>query len=170
MSTKREDFVTVPSFPDLPLKQLFDKNILKKYIKIMLHFPLESMILIKKRRFPKQLKPYGGMQWWALPLETLKFIERYITENPGYLKYHLHTIFPDEIFFQTIVHNYFEEVSFPPTFASWPGEDSVSSPETITTRHFNMLKKRKELFARKFDYTIDTNVLDLIDAFLLHKI
>jgi hypothetical protein len=170
MSTRREDFVTAPSISDLTFKHLIQKSTIKKYGKIILNFPLKSIVLIKKRRFPKNLKPFGGMQWWALPLETLKFINRYVIENPGYLKYHMHTLFPDEIFFQTLVHNYFEKVCFPTTFASWPGEDSVSSPETITIHHFNMLKKRKELFARKFDYTIDTKVLDLIDTILLQKV
>jgi hypothetical protein len=168
MSTKKEDFVTAPSIFDEPFKHLFEKNTIKRYIKIFLNYPLKSIVLIKKREFPKNLRPYGGMQWWALPLESLKFINRYVADNPSYLKYHKYTLFSDEIFFQTIIHNYFNEVGAPTTFASWPGEDSISSPETITARHFNMLQKRKELFARKFDYAIDTRVLDLIDSILLH--
>jgi hypothetical protein len=169
LSSKREDFITAPSFLDLSFKDLLNKRLIKKYCKVLLRSPLKSIVLFKKRRFPKNLKPYGGMQWWALPLETLKFISRFVAENPGYLKYHLFTLFADEVFFQTIVHNYFTKISSPTTFSPWPGDDSSSSPQTLSTQHFNLLKKRKELFARKFDCSVDTHVLDLIDSVILQE-
>lgn len=169
MSSKREDFIAAPSFLDLSFKDLLNKNLIKKYCKIFFQYPLKSVVLFKKRRFPKRLKPYGGMQWWALPLETLKFISRFVAENPDYRNYHLFTLFADEVFFQTIVHNYFTKISSPPTFSPWPGDDSHSSPQTLTTKHFDLLKKRKELFARKFDCRVDTCVLDLIDTMILRE-
>lgn len=169
MSMKREDFITVPSFFELTFRSLFQRNMIRKYFKVILHNPLKLAALFKKRRFPKNLKPYGGMQWWALPLETLKFINSFLEANPEYEKYYTFTMFPDEIFFQTIVYNYFDEVSLPLTFALWPGEEAASSPVTFTTRHLAVLEKRKELFARKFDCQMDANVLDLIDAALLKK-
>ncbi len=101
LSSKKEDFITAPSFFDLEFKSL-NRSIIKKYLKIFFHFPLKSLTLLKKRRFPENLIPYGGMQWWALPLETIKFINQFVTENPGYVKYHSFTLFSDEIFFQTI--------------------------------------------------------------------
>lgn len=109
------------------------------------------------------------MQWWALPLETLKFISRFVAENPGYLKYHSFTLFADEVFFQTIVHNYFTKISGPQTFSPWPGDGSNSSPQTLTIQQFDLLKKREELFARKFDCRVDTQVLDHIDRMILHE-
>jgi hypothetical protein len=167
MSTKKEDFVTVPSFLDLSFKAFFQLGTIKRYFKIILTSPLKSLVLFKKRRFPIELKPYGGTQWWALPLETLKFIDGFIAENPGYLKYHLFTLFSDEIFFQTLVHNYFDKVKPPITFASWPNDDSAPSPETLTADDLIILKEKKELFARKFDYKVDTKIMDLIDSELL---
>jgi len=159
----------VPSILDLSFKDLLNKSLIKKYCKVLFRYPLKSIVLFKKRRFPKRLNPYGGMQWWALPLETLKFISWFVAENPGYLKYHLFTLFADEVFFQTIVHNYFIKISSPPTFSPWPGDNSNSSPQTLTAKHFDLLNKRKELFARKFDYNIDTKILDLMDSVLLHE-
>lgn len=169
LSSKRGDILTVPSFLSLSFKDSRNKRLIKKYLKIVFRCPIKLIVLFKKRKFPKKLKPYGGMQWWALPLETLKFIFNFVVENPNYLKYHLYTLYPDEIFFQTIVHNYFTKISGPPTFSPWPGDDTSSSPQTLTTKHFDLLKKRKELFARKFDYNIDTKILDLIDSVLLHE-
>ena len=167
MSTKKDDFVTVPPFSDLTWKAFFEPHTLRKYGKVILRQPLQSLALFKKRRFRKYLKAYGGMMWWALPLETLKFIRRFVLENPGYLKYHLHTLIPDEIFFQTIVHNYFGNVYPPVTYVSWPTGCSASSPEILTTDHLHILKEKSELFARKFDGNVDSRVLDLIDTELL---
>ncbi|HEY9362752.1 MAG TPA: beta-1,6-N-acetylglucosaminyltransferase [Chitinophagaceae bacterium] len=168
LSSKKEDFITAPSFFDQSFKSL-NRSVIKKYLKIFFHFPLKSMVLLKKRRFPEKLKPFGGMQWWALPLETIKFINQFVAENPGYLKYHSFTLFSDEIFFQSIVHNYFDKIKHPTMFSSWPGDDANSSPQTITKDDLGILKERNELFARKFDYEIDSTVLDLIDNMLLHK-
>ena len=169
LSSKREDFLTIPSLWDLSVTDLYNLKLIKGYLKIFLRNPLKVMVVVKKRRFPLALRPYGGAQWWTLPLETLKFISRFVAQNPGYLKYHAYTLFPDEIFFQTIVHNYFSRVSPPTTFCSWPDEEAGSSPQTLTAAHFSLLKERKELFARKFDCGVDSKILDLIDRQLLQE-
>jgi hypothetical protein len=166
MSPKKGDLILMPPFSNLPRQNLLKKSTFLKYGKIILTYPLKSLLLFKKRRFPKGLKPYGGMQWWALPLETLKFIDVFIAENPGYLKYHLFTPYPDEIFFQTLVHNYYDNVRSPTTFACWP-DPPISSPKILTSENLETLKERKELFARKFDCNVDTKILDLIDRELL---
>lgn len=166
MSSERGDCITVPPLFDIPLKQLLKKNTIKNYVRVFFRHPLKITLLLKKRRFPKKMKPYGGLQWWALPYETLKFINNFVTEHPEYLKYHLYTLMPDEIFFQTIVHNFFKKVKHPITFAYWASPYNAN-PETLTTEHFTLLKERKELFARKFDYNIDKKVLDIIDDALL---
>ena len=74
---------TVPSLLGTSFKDLVNKRLIKEYCRFLFHCPLKTMVLFKKRRFPQPLKPYGGMQWWALPLETLKFISSFIAENPG---------------------------------------------------------------------------------------
>jgi hypothetical protein len=168
MSTKRKDIIILPPLPELELKNLFKKNIVKKYFKVILTNPLSFPMLLKKRKFPSGLKPYGGMAYWALPLDTLKFIIKFSIENAPYLKYHKYTLFSDEIFFQTIVHNYFEKVKLPTTFAHW-ADPTDPSPQILTTDHLPTLKEREEFFARKFDYDIDKKILDLIDSELLQQ-
>jgi hypothetical protein len=163
LSRKKEDFITAPSFWDLPMSKLFTISTLKKYLKIFLHRPLQTAVLFRKRRFPKKLKPFGGMQWWALPIETVKFIIKYVDDNPAYSRYHAFTLFSDEIFFHTLVHNFCPKVKSPIMFSSWSEDEASPSPATITTAHFEELKHRRELFARKFDYDKDLKVLDLID-------
>lgn len=163
LSARKEDFITAPSFFDHSLKSFFKRGTLKKYLKIVLNFPVRSMVLFKKRKFPNRLKPFGGMQWWALPNDTVKFILNYLDEHPEYINYHTYTLFSDEIFFQTLVHNFFKKIKSPTTFSTWSVDEANSSPLTLTTNHMDMIKERPELFARKFDYDIDQKVLDLID-------
>jgi hypothetical protein len=163
LSTKKEDFISAPSFFDLPVKSIFKIGTIRKYLKIFIHYPFKAFVLFRKRRFPHHLKPFGGMQWWALPVETVKFIIKYVDENPAYSKYHAFTLFSDEIFFQTLVHNYFNKVKSPTMFSSWSEDEASSSPTTLTTDHIEALKERGELFARKFDYGKDQKVLDMLD-------
>lgn len=165
LSSEKGDFITTPSFFDLSVQKILSVGTIKKYLKIFLNAPLKTKVLFSKRRFPKELKPYGGMQWWALPIETIKFIIKYVDENPAYSKYHAFTLFSDEIFFQTLVHNYCTKVKNSIMFSSWSGIDVSSSPTTITTDHFEELKQRKEIFARKFDFEKDQKVLDMIDQY-----
>jgi hypothetical protein len=168
MSPKRKDIILMPPFSELPFKELFKKSTFKKYAKVILVYPFESRVFLKKRRFPEGLKPYGGLAYWALPLETLKFILKFTAENSAFIKYHAYTLYPDEVFIQTIVHNYFEKVKPPITFAHW-ADPTDPSPATLTIEYWETLKESKDFFARKFDYNVDAKILDLIDNELLQE-
>ena len=167
LSSKKGDFITVPSFLDLEAKALFNGRNVRKYLKLLLYFPLQFLILFKRRRLPLPLHPVGGMQWWALPNETIRYIVRYLEEHPAYVKYHSRTLYSDEIFFQTLVYNLFSKIKQPVMFVNWVSEEARSSPETLTAADLSILKDRPELFARKFDIATDEHILDLIDHHLV---
>ncbi len=168
-SSSRADILEVEPLADLSLKSLLKKTTLIKYAKVLIYYPLKARLLLQRRRHPQNLKPYGGIAYWALPLQTLEFITQFVAQNPAYLDFHSFTLYPDEMFFQTIVHNYFTNVRESVTFAYW-ANSNVISPQTFTADQFAFVKERKELFARKFDYTIDTKILDLIDEELIHSV
>ena len=65
------------------------------------------LLALKKRKFPTYLTAYGGSQWWALPMDLLKFILEFLETNPDYIKYHRFTHVPDEIFFHSIISSNF---------------------------------------------------------------
>ena len=167
-SNQRKHFLQLPSIFDrqfYKMKTLGKLNFLRKNGRYK-----EMMLILKKRKFPEFLKPYGGSQWWALTLETLRAILNYIDENPSYLNYHEYSLLPDEIFFQSIVmklqdlesNKYKFEKSF--TYVNWDRPET-SLPVTFESYDFRELKKASEkyLFARKFDINIDENILDKID-------
>lgn len=167
-SFKRGHFIQMPSIWE---KEFYQKdtpgriNFLRKKGKFK-----EILKLFKKRRFPKDIKPYGGSQWFILPISTIESILLYLQQNPKYLSYHQFTLLPDEILIQSIVRKLEEEGKIRPslTYVNWTRPHG-DLPVTFKTEDFEELKSKSKnfLFARKFDTSQDHNILDLIDEHLL---
>lgn len=138
---------------------------IKKLLSFLLFFRIN-----RPRSGPTRVAPFGGSQWWALPLETVKEIRSFVEENPGYLQFHRYTFAPDEIFFHSIVLSELTKGSYDHMqgdnllFEDW-GTHDHSRPAVITRRHFPQILKSDKLFARKFDEKVDSEVLDLVDDF-----
>lgn len=125
--------------------------------------------ILKKRKFPKYLRPYGGSQWWALPIETIIYVDDFIQKNNNYLKYHHYTHCPDEIFFHSIISSNFnkKDIKESVTYANWTRENT-NLPVTFKLNDFEELCNVEDrLFARKFDKNVDVEILDKIDKYLL---
>lgn len=125
-----------------------------------------------KRKYPDGMKPYHGSQWWSLTLDCVKYILKTVYESSEILRYYRHTKFPDEHFFQTIIMNSpFSEnvINNDLRYVDWAGVDFVNSPhpKILTVNDFPVFTATDDLFARKFDETIDKAVLDMIDVHLL---
>lgn len=130
--------------------------------------------LFKKRKFPAYLKPFGGDQWWALPVSTVKAVLAFLDEHPDYLKYHQDSLLPDEIFFQSIIMSLAQtninawQLAPSPTYVNWERKNGPL-PVTFIAADYPELEKQPDtiLFARKFDTTIDAIILDLLDQKLI---
>jgi hypothetical protein len=125
--------------------------------------------IFKKRKFPEYLNPYGGSQWWALPIETIKIIDDFIIKNKNYLNFHRYTHCPDEIFFHSIIYSNLkkEHITDSITYVDWTREN-CKLPVTFKLDDFHELSKVKnKLFARKFDESVDSEILNIIDKALL---
>ncbi len=173
-SNQRKHFLQLPSIFDRQFyktKTLGHLNFLRKKGRYK-----EMMLIFKKRRFPEFLEPYGGSQWWALTLETLRAILNYIDEHPRYLKYHKYSLLPDEIFFQSIIMRLSDlkskkfqfEKSF--TYVNWERAFGPL-PVTFESQDYKELRKASEgyLFARKFDLKKNEEIMDQIDHELLKE-
>ena len=123
-----------------------------------------------RRKLPRGLRPYGGWMWWILDRAAVRCILQYVERNPDYLRYHRHTFAPDEVFFQTILLNCGDEKLLSSIcnddmrYVVWHG--SESHPEILTKDRMPALLSSNDLFARKFDVDVDSEVLDLIDRAL----
>ncbi|MDQ2909464.1 MAG: beta-1,6-N-acetylglucosaminyltransferase [Actinomycetota bacterium] len=116
------------------------------------------------RRFPPGLEPYGGMALWALTGDALAAVMRFVAERPDVLRFFRRTKMPDELFFQTIV------LSTPLAttvenellhYVDWSA--GSAHPATLRAADLPMLRASGKLFARKFDASVDSEILDLLD-------
>ncbi len=130
---------------------------------------LINLLLPSKRKFPPGMKPYGGSSYWNLTEESICYIWDYVRNNPDFLDYFHSTYVSDEFFFQTlllnsllrtkIVNNHLRHID-------WSGRDGVY-PTIFKQSDFDTLRVSPHLFARKFDPTVDSRILDMIDQHLL---
>jgi hypothetical protein len=84
------------------------------------------------------------------------------------VRFFKHVDKPDEMFFHTVLLNSPLEhgvVRDDVTYTDW--SRGRSRPEILTTADFDRLRAADELFARKFDPRVDSEILDRIDAHLL---
>lgn len=135
-------------------------------IGLLRRHPINFIRLFSKRKFPAELKPFGGSQWWALPYETILFLDQYSKTNPYFLEYNNFTLVPDEIFFQTLVANHFPAIAPPVTYANFM-RSSGDRPATFTVADIQELTNNPCLFARKFDSDLDEQILNKLDEFAL---
>ncbi len=120
-----------------------------------------------RRRFPQQMVPWGGSAYWWLSREAIEYVRRWIAEHPGSFRFFQHVDVPDEILFHTILLNS-------------PLRDSIVNdelrhidwtrqpkPAIFRADDLETLRRSPKLMARKFDTTVDAEILDLIDGELL---
>lgn len=172
LSTERLDFVQLSSYFE---KNFYKKQTLHKVLKLVKkkHFTV-LLKLFKKRKLHHQLTPYGGAQWWALPIETVQAILNFIASNHQYINYHKDTLLPDEIFFHSILMHLKENndtlvIKPSITYVNWTRKNT-SLPVTFNKEDIEELKEASQnyLFARKFDMDKNDTLFDRIDKELLN--
>jgi hypothetical protein len=122
-----------------------------------------------RRRFPSDLVPYGGSQWWCLSRPCVEHVHRFSAERSDVVRYFEHTFIPDESYFQTVV------AASP--FASKVVQDDLKLaiwnrpappyPAVLRSSDRDRLLASPKLFARKFDTSIDEEILDFVDRAML---
>jgi hypothetical protein len=126
------------------------------YRRVHLSLPL-------RRRIPGGLHPYGGSAYWCLEKTLVHFVHGYLRQNPDYVRFFEHVFVPDELFFQTIIMN--SELrdtveNDDLRYLDWSREPA---PAVLTRGDLPALLESGQLFARKFDETVDSDVLDALD-------
>lgn len=132
---------------------MFDYDKFRKRIRI----PRMSKTL------PYGLEPYGGSHYFFLPKRVVEYVLDYSSTHPQVIKFFRHTKTPCEMFFQTIIMNsplQSEVVDDHHSYWRWEkgGYSSV-----MRKQDFRELVESGKWFAKKFDMTIDRDILDLLD-------
>lgn len=115
------------------------------------------------RTMPFDLAPYGGWSYWTLHRDHVDYIRSYLAGNPKYVRFFSHTDISDETFFHTILCNsplFDRIVNDDLRLIDW--SDPEESPVIFRSRDFDRLKCSTDLFARKFDPTVDSEIIERI--------
>ena len=117
-----------------------------------------------KKGLPSGLDPYGGHGGLCLMKKHVSYILGFIKENPDVRNFFIRAFAPDEMFFATILMNSPLKSSVV-NESKWYRDFSAGKahPKNLTREDFETLKKSGRLFARKFNLSVDNDILDLID-------
>jgi Core-2/I-Branching enzyme len=118
-----------------------------------------------RRRFPRGFRPFGGSSYWCLAWDCVEYVHRFVQANPRFVAFFRRVDVPDELFFQTVLLNSplgERIVNDDLRYIDWRDITS-GSPAVLTSSDFPAIQASPKLFARKFDATVDSKILDLID-------
>ena len=149
-----------------------------------IHF-FDHYYMIRKRKTTKDLLDgidlYGGSEWWVLPNKTISFISREYHSNLPHVKAILdESLTPDETFFQietmrseqknlVVINPIDQREQNCKTWAYFSDENTpfMGHPYIITEDEYDKIANTECWFARKFDETESSIVLDMIDKRIL---
>jgi Core-2/I-Branching enzyme len=121
------------------------------------------------RKFPFGWEPYGGSQWWGLSRECILYLDNFLRQNRGFVRYFRHVLIPDESMFQTILSNSTfagRIVNNDLRYIDWE-RPNPKYPRTLEPVDFDFLRASPKLFARKFDPERSRELLVRVDEELL---
>lgn len=117
-----------------------------------------------ERAYFRDFPPYGGSQWWCLTLNCVNYILDFIERHPIVVDFFELTLIPDESFFTTIVLNSpLKERVVNDNLRYIVFEGGKPHPNLISSRDFSALIESKQFWARKFDMTYDSLILDRLE-------
>ncbi|WP_083199257.1 beta-1,6-N-acetylglucosaminyltransferase [Rhizobium sp. AC44/96] len=124
------------------------------------------------RSMPYGLVAYGGSQWWTLTRAAVEYIDVFHQKSPKFDRFLHGTFIPDEFVVQTILSNSpfaGRIVGDDLRFAIWD-RPVPPYPATLKCADVPELLASTKLFARKFSDSVDSDVLDHLDAAIGNKV
>ena len=140
----------------------FSKNRFIRYIQKVIKKNMTLFVEIFKVRKGFYRR---GSAWWDI---SQRLVDIILEEEEWVYKTFNKYEFPDEAFVQTLIakHNLFDTVGELKHYADWE-RSSNGSPWVFRKNDYDKLIDLKSFFARKFDETIDNEVIDMICKYVL---
>jgi hypothetical protein len=107
---------------------------------------------------------YGGANWINLTKECVERIFEYLKSDTKYINRYKWTRCTDEIFFQTIIHQINDLNIKNDSLRYIDGESGPEYPRTLRINDYEKIMSTENLFARKFDETVDMEIINKIYA------
>lgn len=145
----------------------YNRNFFVRVLDNLIRYP--QKLLIKRTNF-KNLDLYYGSSWFTITYSCLSFLLEYLQNSPDYYDNFKFTACSDEHFFQILIMNSeFKEnvINNNLRYIDWA--DRKASPKTLTLVDYEALKQTNKLYARKFDYKVDSIIVDKIESSIINN-
>lgn len=127
---------------------------------------------VMKRPFLSNVTPFIGNQWMILSRKFCEFLA-HSPEVDRFKEFYKHTFIADEGFFQTVIMNTSYKaiiVNDDKRTIDWIPMGTIKlRPRDFTIQDASFLMASPDLFARKFDETVDSDILSLLEVNLIER-
>jgi len=168
-------------YPKFPYHRSVASNLNKVFDKLngAFHFSkVLPLILPVSRRigFPRWKTPfsesfrcYKGSWWFTASYKCLRYIQEFVTNNPGFMKYYKRTIMPEESLILSIVKNNQELRIWNNDMRYIQWTKKQARPDTLTIQDYPNIVSSSKHFARKFDINVDSQILRNLDQIIFES-
>ena len=130
-------------------------------------FKLEYIVnkLTGNRKADKEIIFAGNSCWFCLSYWAIVYIQSSYKHNNKLTSYFKFVWGADEIYFSTVLYNspFKDKIIGNLLHTEWLPDDK-SHPKVFTTEDKAQLEQSNKFFARKFDYTIDKEIIDYVQT------
>jgi hypothetical protein len=121
------------------------------------------VVLPGRRRLPLGLEPWGGSPYWCLARPALDHVRAVVGERRDVVRFFERAYIPDELFFQTILMSSTLAETVVDSNVRYLDWSRRPAPAILGVGDLEAMFASGALFARKFDFTLDGKILDLLD-------
>lgn len=154
-------------YPHWIMGRSFYKRLIKRaYVCMTGGYNCTFKIFRRKDGLAK-IHKYFGSNWMCMTQNFIDWFRKYLQENKWYEKDFVHSLNPDECFFQTLLmlspyrdtrHDYLHYIDW-----STPRKGNPkNSPNTLLMEDYDKITSSPYLMARKFDIQVDPKIIELL--------
>lgn len=146
-----------------PIKTLINAS--QSWFRLNLSYGLMLGLKARSTPFTDTFKCYGGSFFKTLSQACVEYLYNYSINHPELVNYYKRTVIPDESYIQTVLvnSNVFNFYNNNQVYVDFSRSLRHGRPRILTREDYDSLLSDDIFFARKFDPTIDLDILDQLD-------
>jgi hypothetical protein len=142
-------------------KRLYDGLQPARIIRLMLIklYKLGINFAPNSNKLPDDYKLFNGKIWFTIPLNAARYIIDFVDGNSWYWEVFQNGLAPDELFFHTIIMNSRFAKDVVNDNLTYTNKGKNNHPPILTSKDIPAIINSNKYFARKFDASIDKNIV-----------